>query len=245
MFYPPLNRWFEIRVFPVLMRGSRFIPRTSQRAKQAEAKLAEQQAQFLTLAESIPQLAWMAGPDGYIHWYNRRWYEYTGTTPEQMEGWGWQSVHDPAVLPQVLERWKASLVSGDPFDMVFPLRGADGVFRPFLTRVMPQRNQSGQIVQWFGTNTDIDEVKRAEAALRQSEQRARFLAQASADFAEVTDYKSTLQKVASIAVPAFADWCAVDLVNPDGSLQRLAVKHTDPAKLRLAHELIERYPPHL
>ncbi len=201
--------------------------------KQAEAKLAEQQAQFLTLAESIPQLAWMAGPDGHIHWYNRRWYEYTGTTPHEMEGSGWQRVHDPAVLPQVLERWNASITSGEPFEMIFPLRGADGVFRPFLTRILPQRNQDGQVIQWFGTNTDIDEVKRAEAALRQSEQRARFLAQASADFAELTDYKSTLQKVASIAVPAFADWCAVDLVNPDGSLQRLAVKHTDPTKMRL------------
>jgi PAS domain S-box-containing protein len=243
---PQEERWFLMSVTPLpTSRGGAVIAHLDITArKQAEAKLAEQQAQFLTLAESIPQLAWMAGPNGYIHWYNRRWYEYTGTTPEQMEGWGWRSVHDPSVLPQVLERWQASLNTGNPFEMVFPLRGADGVYRPFLTRVMPQRNQEGQIIQWFGTNTDIDEVKRVEAALRQSEQRARFLAQASADFAEITDYKSTLQKVASIAVPSFADWCAVDLLNPDGSLQRLAVKHTDPAKVRLAHELMERYPPH-
>ena len=70
-----------------------------------------------------PQLAWMARPDGHIFWYNRRWYEYTGTTPEEMEGWGWQSVHSPEVLPRVLERWKGSIVSGEPFDMVFPLKG--------------------------------------------------------------------------------------------------------------------------
>jgi len=54
------------------------------------------------LANAIPQLAWIAQPDGYIYWYNERWYAYTGTTPEQMEGWGWQSVHDPEVLPKVL-----------------------------------------------------------------------------------------------------------------------------------------------
>ncbi|MBI3652561.1 MAG: GAF domain-containing protein [Acidobacteria bacterium] len=242
-FYPPLHSWLNLRAYPS-PDGLAVYTQDITARKQAEAKLIEQQAQFLTLAESIPQLAWMAGPDGYIHWYNRRWYEYTGTTPEQMEGWGWQSVHDPEVLPSVLQRWQACLASGEPFDMVFPLRGADGVFRPFLTRVMPQRNQQGQIIQWFGTNTDIDEVKRVEVALRHSEQRARFLAQASADFAELTDYKSTLQKVASIAVPAFADWCAVDLLNPDGSLERLAVKHTDPDKVRLAHELMQQYPPH-
>ena len=67
-----------------------------------------------------------ANGDGYITWYNRRWYEYTGTTREQMEGWGWQSVHDPEVLPQVLERWRASIAAGEPFEMEFPLRGADG-----------------------------------------------------------------------------------------------------------------------
>ncbi|MEX2495206.1 MAG: PAS domain-containing protein, partial [Woeseia sp.] len=99
----------------------------------------------------------MAGPDGRIFWFNRRWYEYTGTTPDQMEGWGWQSVHNPHVLPKVLERWQQSIVSGEPFDMVFPLKGADQQFRPFLTRVSPLRDQEGRIRYWCGTNTDISE----------------------------------------------------------------------------------------
>jgi hypothetical protein len=86
-------------------------------------------------------MAWMASPDGFIFWYNRRWYEYTATTPEQMEGWGWQSVHDPVVLPKVLERWKGCIASGEPFDMVFPLKGADDQFRPFLTRVNRLRDE--------------------------------------------------------------------------------------------------------
>src|SRR5512143_2159268 len=107
----------------------------------------------------------MTRPDGRIVWYNRRWYEYTGTTPEQMEGWGWESVHDPAVLPAVLKRGRASLGSGQPFGMVFPLRGADGRFRPFLTRVVPLRGRGGAIVQWFGTNTDISEQQVMEEAL--------------------------------------------------------------------------------
>ena len=93
---------------------------------------------------------------------------YTGTTPEQMEGWGWQSVHDPAVLPKVLEQWKASIVSGQEFDMEFPLRGADGLFRQFLTRVFPLKDAKGQVLQWFGTNTDITERKHIEEKLKQS-----------------------------------------------------------------------------
>ena len=71
----------------------------------------ESEEQFRGLAEHIPQLAWMANADGGIFWYNQRWYDYTGTTPKDMEGWGWQSVHDPKVLPEVMERWKASLTS--------------------------------------------------------------------------------------------------------------------------------------
>ena len=94
-------------------------------------------ADFAALAENLPQLAWIATGDGWVYWYNAKWYRYTGTTPDLMQGWGWQSVHDPAVLPRVLERWQAAIASGEPFEMVFPLRGADGVFRPFLTRVQP------------------------------------------------------------------------------------------------------------
>ncbi len=111
----------------------------------------------------------MARPDGHVFWYNQRWYDYTGTTPEQMEGWGWQAVHDPARLPEVLERWRASLRSGEPFDMVFPLRGADGGFRTFLTRVVPSRDADGRIILWFGTLTDITDRIEMEDALKQAD----------------------------------------------------------------------------
>jgi PAS domain-containing protein len=70
-------------------------------------------ADFAALADNLPQLAWIAEADGWIFWYNRRWYEYTGTTPAEMAGWGWQSVHDPRTLPSVLERWRASIATGD------------------------------------------------------------------------------------------------------------------------------------
>ena len=155
--------------------------------KRAEAALRDSEERFRTMANAIPQLAWIARGDGYIYWYNQRWYDYTGTTPEDMEGWGWQSVHDPEVLPEVLEQWRASIATGRPFDMVFPLRGADGHFRQFLTRVMPMKDADGRVIQWFGTNTDITERQQAEEALRDRETKYRAAIETSADGFCITD----------------------------------------------------------
>ena len=124
-------------------------------------------AEFRLLADHIPTLCWIANGDGYIVWYNRRWHEYTGTTPEQMEGWAWQSVHDPEKLPAVMERWTNSIATGEPFEMTFPLRGTDGVLRPFLTRVQPVRDLSGAVVRWFGVNTEISALRESEERYRQ------------------------------------------------------------------------------
>ena len=145
--------------------------------KQTEGALRESETRFRTMANSIPQLAWIARADGFIVWYNQRWYDYTGTTPEQMEGWGWQSVHDPKVLPEAMERWKTAIATGEPFDMEFPLLGADKVFRPFLTRVLPVKNDQGHVIQWFGTNTDLSARKRAEEELALNEREFRLLAE--------------------------------------------------------------------
>jgi PAS domain S-box-containing protein len=130
--------------------------------KHAEEALRESEERFRSMANSIPQLAWVARADGLIYWYNQRWYEYTGTKPEQMEGWGWQIVHDPKMLPKVMDKWTVSIASGQLFEMSFPLRGADGQFRTFLTRVQPWKDAEGRVVQWFGTNTDVETIKRAE-----------------------------------------------------------------------------------
>ncbi len=130
------------------------------------AVLRESEERFRTLANAIPQLAWIARPDGNVDWFNQRWHEYTGTTPEQMRGWGWQVVHHPETLPKVLEVWKRCIETGQPFEMEFPLRGADGTFRRFLTRTLPLRGPDGRVVQWFGTSTDVTELVEAQAALK-------------------------------------------------------------------------------
>jgi PAS domain S-box-containing protein len=133
--------------------------------KAAQSALRESEERFQAMANGIPQLAWMAEADGNIFWYNQRWYDYTGTTFEQVQGWGWQSVHDPTVLPKVMEGWQAAITAGTPFEMEFPLRRADGRFGSFLTRVRPLRDAEGRVVRWFGTNTDISDLKLAERRL--------------------------------------------------------------------------------
>ena len=164
----------------------------SKELNKAYTTLQESEERFRSMANAIPQLAWIAQPDGYIYWYNERWYSYTGTTPEQMEGWGWQSVHDPEMLPQVLEQWKASLAMGQVFDMEFPLRGADGIFRPFLTRGFPLKDAAGNVLQWFGTNTDITDLKRAEMALRESEAQRRVAEVVESERQRLFDILETL-----------------------------------------------------
>jgi PAS domain S-box-containing protein len=139
--------------------------------KRTEEALRETEDQFHLLADSIPQLAWIAQPDGHIIWYNKRWYEYTGTTFEEMAGWGWQAVHDPAELPRVLASWKASLAKGEPWDETFPLRRHDGAMRWHLSRAMPLRDHRNRVVRWFGTNTDITDRREMEEALKDADRR--------------------------------------------------------------------------
>lgn len=135
-------------------------------------------SEFRRLADNLPMLCWVARGDGYIVWYNRRWHDYCGTASEEMAGWGWQSVHDPDELPAVTRRWVESIASGEPFEMVFPLKGADGRFRPFLTRISPMRDASGDVVRWFGVNAEIGAQVRAELALSSSEARYTVLTEA-------------------------------------------------------------------
>ncbi len=155
--------------------------RAKRRTAELTQKLRDSDARFQLLAETIPQLAWSARPDGYIDWYNQRWYDYTGTTFERMQGWGWRDVHDPDLVDEVVVRWQAALAAGEPFEMEFPLRGRDGRFRWHLTRAVPLEDEAGRVVRWFGTNTDIDASRRAaeeRTALLESEQRARLAAEA-------------------------------------------------------------------
>ncbi|MDQ3365252.1 MAG: PAS domain-containing protein [Myxococcota bacterium] len=140
----------------------------------SEVVTVEEQTLLRELFDAMPQLGWRAQPDGFIDYYNQGWYEYTGTTPAQMEGWGWTSVHDPAHLPRVLTEWKAAIAAERPVELEFPLRRHDGQFRWFLTRVVPIRDEAGRLVRWVGINTDVHDQRLAAEEL--TAQRTRYQA---------------------------------------------------------------------
>jgi PAS domain S-box-containing protein len=139
--------------------------------KLAEKRLRESKEKFKLLSNSIPQLSWMARADGYIFWFNHRWYDYTGTKPETVTGWGWQNLHNPAMLPSAINQWKEFIAAGKPFEMINSLLGKDGKFRDFLTKSIPIIDKKGQVEQWFGTHTDITDLKKAESELEKSRER--------------------------------------------------------------------------
>ncbi len=146
------------------------------RSEALRRKLEASEHQFREVVENLPDLAWSAAADGAIDFYNQRWYEYTGTTSDDMLGWGWKSVHDAAHIEAVEAQWRASITSGVPFEMEFPLRAADGSFRWFLTRVRPLRGPTGDVLRWIGTNTDIHEQRQIRGELKRAvEQRDLFL----------------------------------------------------------------------
>ncbi|WP_298424347.1 PAS domain-containing protein [Rhodoblastus sp.] len=159
------------------------------RLRAAEDALRASEKNFRSLANAIPQLAWIARPEGEITWFNERWYDYTGGDRGQPADQGWRDYLDPEALGQVGERWADCVATGQPFDMTVQLRGADGRHRPFITRVMPHRDRDGRVLQWFGTATEITEQIEMEEALRAAtleaeranRAKSKFLASASHD----------------------------------------------------------------
>ncbi len=139
--------------------------------KIAENRLKESKERFRQLANSIPQLAWIARSDGSIFWFNHRWYEYTGKSPEEMTGWGWQlQLHNDA-LHSVMKQWESFISRGKPFEMINSLRGKDGQYREFLTKSIPITSKNGQVEQWFGTHTDISDLRKVEKELLNSREK--------------------------------------------------------------------------
>lgn len=212
--------------------------------KAAEAALSDSEAKFRQLAETIPQLAWMARADGWIFWYNRRWFEYTGTALEQVKGWGWQSVLDPGELPRVMEGWRRSIKEGLAFEMEFPLKGADGRFRWFLTRVAPLRDEIGNVAIWFGTNTDIEDrrkVAEERAHLLEAERTARMEAERASRMKD--EFLATLSHELRTPLNAILGWSHIlagDRSNPEDLDEGLrTIERNARAQAQIIEDLLD------
>ncbi|MBA3767113.1 MAG: PAS domain S-box protein, partial [Acidobacteria bacterium] len=206
-------------------------------AQRERALLLASEERYRSLADAMPQIVWTARADGYHDYFNRRWFEYTGLTEEEsFAEEGWKGALHPEDVERCRERWYASVHTGEEYKIEYRFkRASDNAYRWHLGRALPMRDNEGQIVKWFGTSTDIDDQKRAEETLR-------FIVEASEILSESLDYENTLASVARLAVPRLADWCAIDMLEQGHAFRRLAVAHTDPAKVELAMELERLYP---
>jgi len=154
-------------------RSRAALERAFDEIKNSEAKLRQ-------VIDTIPAMAWCNLPDGPNEFLNKRWHDYTGLSPEESHGWGWQAAFHSEDLPQLMETWRELLVSGKPGEIEARLRRHDGVFHWFLIRVEPFRDETGKIIRWYGTSTDIEERKRAEEKLRREETELRQITDAIA-----------------------------------------------------------------
>ena len=134
------------------------VRRAEGRLLETTATLRDTEARFRAITDAMPQMVWSTRPDGYHDYYNERWYALTGSTPEQVAGNGRKSVLHPDDADSAWLQWEHSLETGDPYEMEYRLRMADGGYRWFLGRALAQRDPDGRIVRWFGTCTDIEQT---------------------------------------------------------------------------------------
>lgn len=151
--------------------------------KQSEAALRESEARFRTLADAVPQVIWTNDAEGRANYFNGRWYDYSGLNYEESVGLGWQALVHPDDAPASVEHWHRALAAGEMFDTEYRLRRADATYRWHLGRNVPLRDEYGHVTGWFGSATDIEDLKQAEASVRESEERFRLLVEGARDYA--------------------------------------------------------------
>jgi PAS domain S-box-containing protein len=215
--------------------------------KRIEAALRDSEERFRALADSIPQLAFMADATGSVFWYNQRWFDYTGLTRAEASGSGWRKAHHPDHLARVLERIQHSLATGQAWEDTFPLRDRSGSYRWFLSRAVPIRDEHGRIHVWFGTNTDVTEQRLAEETLREADRlKNDFLAFVAHELRAPLAPILTAAKIVGLRAstdPGLQNACAI-IVRQATQLSRLVEDLLDigritAGKLRLTRKPVE------
>jgi PAS domain S-box-containing protein len=167
-------RWFMVRTAPLRDEHGGIVKWYGTTVDIEDRKRAELEAR--TLIEAIPQQIWSGPPDGTLDYCNERWRSYAGLGLEESRRGGWQAMLHPDDRERVLKAWRESVANGTPYEQEERHRGTDGEYRWFLARGVPLRDTEGRIIRWYGTNTDIEERKRAEETLRSSEREQRHVA---------------------------------------------------------------------
>ncbi|MFI4875352.1 MAG: PAS domain-containing protein, partial [Blastopirellula sp. JB062] len=205
--------------------------------KATEDAIRENEARLRQLADAMPHIVWSAGPDGEVDYFNNRWHEFTQFERGADDDRNWEHLLPPDDLIAFRETWAEAVRNGTPCEIEHRFFDQEkNANRWFLTRAVPVRDASGAVVRWFVSSTDIQRQKRTE-------QINRFLADASACLSANLDYETTFKELARVAVPNFADWCAVDLLDENDEPQRMALMHLDPAKIEITNRINELYPP--
>jgi PAS domain S-box-containing protein len=198
--------------------------------KRTERALAESENSIHFMADAMPQLVWVARPDGTIEYFNQQWYDFTGTSAADPSSLNRDGLLHAEDMERMRRMWQRSLKTGEPYEIEYRLyHNESKSYRWVIGRALPFRDASGRITKWYGTCTDIDEQKRAT-------QLQSFLAAASKQLSESLDYKKTLKKVAELGVPDIADWCTVDIYDEDNGFQQISLAHVDPKKISQAIE---------
>lgn len=159
--------------------------------QESERQLRQSEEHFRSLADNISQLAWMADASGHIYWYNQRWFDFTGTTLEEMEGLGWKTVIHQDHLDGVVERMSLCWRQEVPWEDTFLMRSKSGEWRWFLTRALPIRDHTSRVLRWFGTNTDVTDQFNAQEELRRKEKALREALQARDEFLSIASHELT------------------------------------------------------
>src|SRR5437773_788983 len=160
------------------MRESKSVANDLENGPNALEQVQLSEVRLRQVIDTIPTLAWCNLADGANEFLNKRWHEYTGLQPEESNGWGWQAAFHPDDLSPLMEKWRQLLVSGESGEIEARLRRHDGVFRWFLIRVEPFRDEAGKIIRWYGTSTDIEALKQIQEKLREDERELRRITDA-------------------------------------------------------------------
>jgi len=198
--------------------------------KRAEEALRASEQTLAQIINSIPILAWSARPDGSVDFFNRHFQDYSGLSVGEAQGWGWAAIVHPDDQADLATYWQSVTLTGTPGEYEARFRRADGLYRWFLIRAQPLRDQSGEIVKWYGTNTDIEDRKRAEEALRDREQSLRLMFESipalvcrlKADW-EVEHANHELLDYFGKTLEELKDWAFVGVVHPD-DLERVIAR---------------------